>query len=131
LTRVSTASGPGEQLGGRIYICDGLVRIPLADGGCPAERVAQNRQITFAQTAIFGRQASSRTDRNGIYSVVLFPGHYRVSIEGCRRYVVQPTVADNLDLRVAKGANDERGMPSLYWVIDSGGNCYQNPPLGL
>ena len=131
MTRVSTASGPTNELEGMIYICDGLVRVPVADGGCPAERVAQNRRITFTQTGIFGRQASSRTDKSGTYSVMLLPGHYRVSIEGCRRYVLQPTVADNLDLTVARGANDERGMPSLYWVIDSGGNCYQNPPLGL
>lgn len=124
------APSPSAQLSGMIYVCDGLIKAP-ADSGCPAEHAAPDRRITFRSIGFFGQEVSSVTNRYGNYTVAIPPGHYRVSIEGCRRYVMQPNVAQDLNLWVADGTNDERGMPSLYWVIDSGGNCYQNPPLGL
>ena len=131
LTRITTVPRPGAQLGGMIYVCDGLETVPYYSSGCPSERVAPNRRITFKPIGLFAPEVSATTNNNGIYSVVILPGRYRVSIGGCRRYVVQPTVAKDLDLTVVDGTNDERSMPSLYWLIDSGGNCYQDPPLGL
>src|SRR5439155_27260402 len=87
---------------------------------CPKTGCSQSR-ITFKPIGLFAPEVSATTDNNGIYSVVIPPGRYRVSIGGCRRYVVQPTVAKDLDLTVVDGTNDERSMPSSYWLIDSGG----------
>jgi hypothetical protein len=85
--------------------------------------------VAFHRLTILGPSVVATTDQNGDYTVDLPIGRYSVSVEGCTSYVVQPTVAPDLDLVVSASA--AWANPSLYWLIDPAGKCRQNPPAGL
>jgi hypothetical protein len=116
--------------GGSVYRCATAMQKPLgADAYCPSQRPLPDAVIRFQETAPFGRSFTGRTNAGGIFTVNLPAGHYSVSLDGCREYPLKQKYP--LELTVNSSGWPGWNPPSLAWVVDPSGACWQTPSLGL
>jgi hypothetical protein len=99
------------------------------DPDCPHQQPLAAAVIRFQETGPFWRTFTARTSSGGIFTVNLPAGHYSVSLDKCREYPLKQKFP--LELTVNSHGWAGWNPPSLSWVVDPSGGCWQTPSLGL
>jgi hypothetical protein len=122
--------GPAFAESGRVYQCTKAMQLaPGLDPDCPHQQSLAGAVIRFRETGPFWRTFTGRTNSGGIFSVDLPAGHYSVSLDKCRDYPLKQKYP--LELTVNSYGWPGWNPPSLSWVVDPSGACWQAPSLGL